>query len=116
MVEPENREIAFVLAGVTTGMGKVAIDRRTVVPRVAVLDLETAGVADQDVIEFSVLDLVGVGHRFVSRLGEMEDLGAVVVGRHEFGCPFFHAHRRHFVGPAEPLEQGQAAASSDSPM
>ena len=43
VLEPEDGDVAFGLALVAPGAGEVAIDRRTVVARVALLDLEAVG-------------------------------------------------------------------------
>ena len=162
VLEPENGDVAFRLARVAPGAGEVAIDRRAVVARVALLDLEAVGeegvaaggvddearlpfvlapvvvsgtndraaivgqeidrphlaafmhldalarrVADQHVVEFGALDLVGVGHRLVPGLGELEGLLVVVMRRDEFGAPLLHADGPHLVGDAELLEQRQ---------
>jgi len=70
-------------------------------------DALLCGIADEDGVEFRPLHLVGVGHRLVPGIREMEGLRHGVLRGDEFGPPFLHPDRPDVAGYAQPLEKWQ---------
>ena len=62
-------------------------------------------VAEQDLVEHRAADLPRVGHRLVPRVGELQEAGMRVRGRHELDPPFAHADALELAAQPEFVEQ-----------